>query len=146
VITLTLDARSGRFGDGAGSFGDALPLGPAQLVQDWLRHDPPTGAELEAAIEVVEDLVMPLHGRWPADEELRVVSAQAAVATLAGLASDAVTRDQLEDLFNRAAAVAQGRPRSSDPLLAQPQVMATVLVLREAMHHLGFTRLVLARP
>jgi hypothetical protein len=146
VITLTLDAHSARFSDGARTFGQALALGPAQLVQGYLRHDPPTGAELEAAIEVAEDLVMPLHGHWPADEELRVVSTETAVATLAGLGSDAVTRDQLEDLFNRAAAVAQGRPRSSDPQLAQPQVMATLLVLREVMHHLGFTRLVLARP
>jgi hypothetical protein len=140
VITLALDAESARFADG-----DALALGPARLVREWLRHDPPTGAELEAAIEVVEDLVMPLHGRWPADEELRVVSAEAAVGKLAALAGERLTRDALEDVFNRAAAVAQGRPRSRDPELAQGQVMATVLVLREAMHHLGFTRLVLAR-
>jgi len=89
---------------------------------------------------------MPLHGRWPADEELRVLSAEPAVATLAALASDHLTRDEFEHLFSRAAAVAQGRPRSSDPQLADPQVMAVVLVVREAMHHLGFTRLVLARP
>jgi hypothetical protein len=38
-------------------------------------------------------------------------------------------------------AIAQGRPASSDPALADPETVAALVILREVMHHLGFTQL-----
>jgi hypothetical protein len=142
MITLALGPRSASFRAPGGFVSDALPLGPALLRERWLRHDPPQPQELEAAIEAVEDLVMPLHGRWPADASLHVVFAQSALLPIAGAE---LTRDQLELLFDRAAAIVLGRPGSSDPALADADAIAELVILREVMHHLGFTGLVLAR-
>ncbi len=144
MITLALDAESGRFITAqAQPLSAALPLGASALCAQWLRHDPPTALEVEAAIEAVEDLVMPLHGRWPADAELCVQLQDRAAASFSVLAGPRLARAQLESLFDRAAAIAMGRPASSDPQLADARVIAILLVVREAMHHLGFTHAIL---
>ena len=140
MITLELGARTSRFSLDGRALTDTLPLGAALLREQWLRHDPPQPQELEAAIEAVEDVVMPLHRVLPAYAMLCVVASAADSAVLAPLA-EARTRDQLEALFDRAAAIAQGRPARSDPALAGAEVMAALVIVREVMHHLGFTQL-----
>lgn len=142
MIRLALDAGSARFWQGDRALTGPLPLGAGLLRARWVRHDPPQPQELEAVIEAVEDVVMPLHRLWPADDTLQVHAPQLDLGPLAA----ARTRDELESLFDRAAAVAQGRPRSSDPDLADPQRVAALVVLREVMHHLGFIRLEFAAP
>lgn len=138
MITLALGARSSQFTVDGKPLTPVLPLAPSLLREQWLRHAPPRPQELEAAIEAVEDLVMPLHRVLPPAEVLHVLAADG--APLAALAQ-ARTRDELEALFNRAAAIAQGRPASSDPALADPETVAALVILREVMHHLGFTQL-----
>jgi len=140
MITLELGARTSRFSLDGRALTDTLPLGPVLLREQWLRHDPPQAQELEAAIEAVEDVVMPLHRVLPAGDTLCVVTSAADSAVLAALA-EAGTRDRLEALFDRAAAIAQGRPARSDPALANAEVMAALVIVREVMHHLGFTQL-----
>jgi hypothetical protein len=141
MITLVLGPRSAQFTAQGEPLTGVLPLGPALLREQWLRHAPPRPQELEAAIEAVEDLVMPLHRVLPAGVTLHVESVErAALAPLA----QARTRDELEALFDRAAAIAQGRPASSDPELADPETVAALVLLREVMHHLGFTQLRIA--
>jgi hypothetical protein len=139
MTTLVLGARAGRFLPQ-----DLLaPVGAQLLVDTVLRHDPPTALEAEAAIEVIEEAVMPLHSQLAAGGELLVQGGEEvrALAALAGTQLDAAA---VEDLFERAAALAQGRPRGSDPVLAQPAVFACLLILREVLHHLGFSGLRLA--
>jgi hypothetical protein len=145
MITLELGERASRFSVDGRPLTEPLPLGASLLRAQWLRHDPPHAHELEAAIEAVENLVMPLHRVLPADDTLCVVTPAGGAAPFAPL-MEAGTRDQLEGLFNRAAAIAQGRPTGSDPALADPQVMAALVILREVMHHLGFTQLRFAPP
>jgi hypothetical protein len=137
MIRLALAGRTLRFLRGGEVLSPAVPLGPALLRATCLRHDPPTGPELEAAVEAVEEAVMPLHGRWQADPQLEVAVEAPWPAALPA----ALDRQSLEDLFDRAAAVAQGRPASSDPALADPELVAWLVLLREVMHHLGFERL-----
>jgi len=138
MITFELGARSSQFTADGKPLTPMLPLGTSLLGEQWLRHAPPRPQELEGAIEAVEDLVMPLHRVLPPAEALHVLAADSAL--LAPLAQ-ARTRDELEALFNRAAAIAQGRPASSDPALADPETVAALVILREVMHHLGFTQL-----
>lgn len=45
------DATALRFD---GGYNVTLPVGPAGLARNALRHDPPTPAELENAIDLVE--------------------------------------------------------------------------------------------
>jgi hypothetical protein len=143
MITLELGAGDARFITAGGEL--PLALGIASLRARWLREDPPKAAGLEAAIETVEDAVMPLHGRWPRTDLLQVRSAEAALASISALAGTSLDIEDLEALFQRAAAVALGRPASADPELARGEVVAALVILREVMHHLGFTRLALYR-
>ena len=49
---------------------------------------------------------------------------------------------RLEQLFQRLAAIALGRPAASEGLPADPHFFAAALLLRELMHHLGVERVV----
>ena len=141
MTTLVLGERAARFLPQ----GLVAPVGPRLLCDTVLRHDPPTALEAEAAIEAIEDAVMPLHRQLVPDGELLVQGGEGvrALAALAGTELDAAA---IEALFERAVALAQGRPRTADPVLAQPSVFACLLILREVLHHLGFTTLRLAPP
>ena len=64
-----------------------------------------------------------------------------AIGRSAGLADGAVSvlsLDQAERLFDLLAALAMGRPAASAGIPADPQFAATLLILRESMHHLKF--------
>ena len=139
MITLELGSERSCFDTPAGEV--TLALGTKALRARWLPGDPPTAAGLEAAIEAVEDAVMPLHGRWPPDALLQVRASSDSLRTLAVLAGTATDRDGLEALFSRATAVVMGRPVAHDPELAQGEVVAALVILREVLHHLGFERL-----
>jgi len=68
------------------------------------------------------------------------------IATLAGIAQGPVRTlpvDAMEHLFHRFAAVSEGRPASQEGLPADAAFAATLLVLRELMHHLPFAALTL---
>jgi len=144
MITLELGERASHFSVDGQPLTGPLPLGATLLRERWLRHDPPQPQELEAAIEAVEDVVMQLHRALPAGDTLRVLAPAGRPAPFAPL-MQARTREELEALFNRAAAIAQGRPASRDPVLADPEVVAALVILREVMHHLGFTQLQFAQ-
>jgi hypothetical protein len=49
-----------------------------------------------------------------------------------------LTLDEVEGLFNRLVAVSQGRPASQEKLPTDTLFFASLLVLREFMHHLRF--------
>lgn len=118
-----------------------LPLGTRALAGRVLRHRPPTPLEIETAIEQVEDVVMPARARLPA--RFDVVSADPRVARIAreALGTDApggvMDLEALERVFDRLAALSQGRPVSQDALPLDEGFVAGLIVLREAMHHLG---------
>jgi hypothetical protein len=137
--TLMLGPREARFLPAD----RVAPVGPQLLQEQVLRHVPPTALEAELAIEVIEEAVMPLHREVGGGGGTLRVEGGAEVQALAALAGALLDAQAVEDLFSRAAAIAQGRPAASDPVLAQPAVFATLLILREVLHHLAFARLAL---
>lgn len=137
--TLVLGPREARFLPA----NRVAPVGPQLLQEQVLRHAPPTALEAELAIEVIEEAVMPLHREVGGGGDLRIEGG-AEMRALADLAGPLLDAQAVEDLFSRAAAIAQGRPVSADPVLAQPAVFAALLILREVLHHLHFARLRLA--
>jgi hypothetical protein len=52
----------------------------------------------------------------------------------------------VERVFNRLAAVAQGRPAAHEGLPEDPAFAARLLVLRELMHHMPFAAVTLLSP
>jgi hypothetical protein len=75
---------------------------------------------------------------------LRVTIASACAVSLAlGKGESAVALADVEQLFQQLAAVAEGRPVASSGLPAGRTFAATLLILREFMHHLGFDSIVI---
>lgn len=121
-----------------------LPVGPQGLVDTALRHDPPTPAELERAIDLIEDA---LAGSRVADVDRGGLStADPLLLALPGLGSGSsvLGRDAVEGLFQRLASRAHGVPVASDELPYGRDIAAALLILRECMHHLAFDRVTAA--
>jgi len=116
-----------------------LPFGIATLTRRYLRHTPPTPLELEMAIEEIEPAIMALSLRLPANTVLALGGPEAARLNLPTAGQH---RDEVEQLFQRLAAIALGRPAASEGLPADPHFFAAALLLRELMHHLGVERVV----
>ena len=119
-----------------------VQVGTATSGHVAFRHDPPTPVELENAIEVVENEVMPLSKRLPRPSVLigvgRAIRAIARAAAKAGDGKVRLPLDEVELLFQQLAAVSQGRAVSSSGLPPGIAFAASLLILREFMHHLGF--------
>ena len=122
------------------AFQRSLPLGAVRTARDCFRHTPPNALEIETAIMVVEDEVMPLRAQLAGGSAL--CSSDAGVAQIALLAGvspgDSLSLDALERVFNRLADVASGAPVASSGLPADPAFAARLVILREFMHHAGF--------
>ncbi len=115
-----------------------LPVGPRDLADAVLRHEPPTPFELERAIDVVEDALTGT-GLARADRG-DLVTSDALLAALPSLGTPGarVGRDAVEALFQRLASRSLGTPVTASELPSGHDFAAALLVLRECMHHLGF--------
>jgi exopolyphosphatase/pppGpp-phosphohydrolase len=132
-----------REGDKSGASSLSLDLGTDSTARLFFRADLPRPQELERAIDHVED------------ELMRAVAWSAGPTTLAtehplvlGLAQPGavVQRDAVEALFQRLASGALGDPSALKGLPSGREAAATLLILRELMHHLGFSQVVVAPP
>ncbi|MCW5636076.1 MAG: hypothetical protein KIT17_22260 [Rubrivivax sp.] len=118
-----------------------LPVGLRDLAEVVLRHEPPTPAELERAIDVVEDalagsrLAQGAHGDLVTVDPVRLA--------LPGLDAPGacLTRDDVESLFQRLASRALGMPASAAGSPHGRELAAAIVIVRECMHHLGFDRI-----
>lgn len=124
-----------------------LPLGTASLARQWMRHTPPTPLDIEHAIEQTEDVIMPLAAKLVRTEQLQLRGSGAALILQGvGAVPDTVLRwnlEEVEDLFNRIAMVSQGRPSAHEALPTAPEFYAAMVILRECLHHLRFSGVVL---
>jgi hypothetical protein len=113
-----------------------LPIGTARPGARAFRSSPPDALDLEDAIEGIEDAVMPLARTLPPGA--RLVTADLLASRIPGAGGGELSRDAVERAFNLLADVAEGRPASHGGEVVQPELAAYVLILREAMHHLGY--------
>lgn len=121
--------------------GGVLDLGWRTLAREHLKHDPPSPLELENAIAAIEDGIAAARIAVPGES-----SAESAdpflrrIAASAGLPAEgpaALSREAVEQMFQRLASRAPGLP-------AGPRFAATLLILRELMHHLRIASLSLS--
>lgn len=121
----------------------SLAIGSHKTTAAYFKHHPPTPAEVENAILAVEDEVMRARTLLHPDSALYTTdSAICEIAVLAG-ASPLLSLDALERLFQRWAAVTNGSPASQQGIPNDAAFGATLLILREFMHHLKFTSITL---
>lgn len=145
IATLRLGAQQTSVSvQGEGGHVDpvTLAVGVQQLATDYFRHVPPTPLEIENAIVAVEDEIMRVHERVRGGAVLQTDDAAIrALARAAGLADAPILHLSLEAVehqFDLLAARVQGRPASSAGIPTDASFAATLLILREFMHHLGF--------
>jgi len=123
-----------------------LSLGAQRIAQDYFHHTPPTPDEIETAIMVVEDEISRIRHDIPAGSQLFSDDPQLLnIALLAGVApgeSAELSLAATERMFDRLARVINGRPAHVEGLPDEGSFAATLLILREFMHHLAFEKIV----
>lgn len=129
----------------------SLTVGRHKTAHTFFRRDVPTPLELENAIASVEDEVYLAHRQyaqqpgaaraawWSTDPHLVALAELAGVPR--GPATMLLTLEAMERLFQRLAAVSEGRPAASEGLPESVEFATTLLLLRELMHHMPFGQL-----
>ena len=153
VTVLHVGAQQTEVASGTGPAPAArfnLAIGAGKTAADLFRHAPPTPAELENAIMVVEDALFPLRALASAASVLRADDpALRQIALRAGAADGAEIElpvEAVERLFDRLASLVLGRPASSAGIPADAGFAATLLILREFMHHVKFASIRISAP
>jgi exopolyphosphatase/pppGpp-phosphohydrolase len=125
-----------------------LPIGSKRTAADFFKHTPPTPGELENAIMAVEDEVTRLRAITAADSTLFTADAAIReIAIISGVPDQSesiLTIEAMEQTFEKLAAVTLGRPAFSGGIPANAAFAATLLILRELMHHLQFASIIIA--
>jgi exopolyphosphatase/pppGpp-phosphohydrolase len=152
IAILHIGAERSAIAAGIGAAPQKLwtfALGVRKIAANYFRHQPPTAGELEQAIMMVEDAIAPLRDKIPVGAKLFTADpALSDIARAVGI-SDApsvnLTLDAVEMTFQRLAAVVHGRSASREGLPENNDFAATLLILRECLHHLGFSSITLMR-
>lgn len=115
-----------------------IGVGVDDIVGSVFRHDP-TAIEIERAIDRVEDALGASGARQSERGELRV--AYPPLLAALGLTADGMrlSRDEVEARFERLAAAALGQPGALAGVPVDRAGAAALLILRECMHHLGYS-------
>lgn len=122
-----------------------IQLGVSALARRYFNAPRLGEAAIEAAITEVEDRVMPLRSQLELGS--RHVTRDRGVRAVAGVLGPvtepwvALSTDAVEQLFNRWVSIALGRPATQDALPTSGEFAATLLVLREWLHHLSCTEI-----
>ncbi len=116
-------------------------LGAARIAREFFQHDPPTSREIERAIDFAEDEIMRLGLRAGVDTTL--LSTSATLQPWAAAAGPTMAIETVEQWFQRLASAAHGRPGGLQGLPPGREAAATLLVLREFMHHGGHPSIVI---
>ncbi|MEO8119512.1 MAG: alpha/beta hydrolase-fold protein [Rhodoferax sp.] len=146
VTLLHIGADQTTVATGSGAEGRApltLALGSQKTTSDFFKHSPPTPLEMENAIMAIEDEVSRAR-TWIADDSVLYSTDPVVreIALMAGVTDQpelTLSIEAVEQTFERLAAVTLGRPASSDAIPADAAFAATLLILREFMHHLQFS-------
>lgn len=148
VLHIGADATTVAVGDGAAPAASrTLAMGARRTAREYFRQSPPGRLEFEIAIEPVEDEITMVVGMLPPASTLYSTDlALRHIALLAGVAESAAMRlelDAMERVFSRLAAVIQGTPAAREGIPEDNAFAATLLILREFMHHLRFSSIVI---
>jgi phospholipase/carboxylesterase len=110
-------------------------VGTARIARDVFRHDPPTAQEIERAIDMTEDAIMQL-GR-PHDIRAPLLSSSPVLRPWAALSGTTMTIELVEQWFQQLASASLGQPSAMRGLPTGQEAAATLLLLREFLHHRG---------
>lgn len=146
VVVLHIGTEQTAVASGSNREPDAvmvLEIGSHKTSTDYFRHTPPAPLELENAIAKIEDAVARVRPMIAENSTLFTTdTAIGEIAHISGVSAQPVLTlplEAVESMFERMAAISLGRPAAQDTIPASPTFAATVLILREFMHHLNFS-------
>lgn len=113
-----------------------IKLGAARIARDFFHHDPPTSREIELAIDFVEDEIMRL-GK-PAELDTALWGNGLTLRDWVAVSGQTMPVEIVEQWFQRLASASLGQTGALQGLPAGREAAATLLILREFMHHLGY--------
>jgi hypothetical protein len=122
----------------------SLDIGSDVTGSAYFHHEPPTPAEVESAINLIEDELMRAVPALP--ERTALYSKESfirIVAVNAGISDDneiVLSRQEIENVFTKFADLSMGSHASTD-IPVDSWFAAQFLILREIMHHLKFDRI-----
>ena len=145
VTVLHIGAEQTWMATGIGSDPAAmlgLAIGSRKTAAEHIRNHPPTSVDLENAIHVIEDEIARAQAITKDNSTLFTMDAIVREITLvAGLPEQQellLSRDAVERTFERLAALTLGQLPAPESLPRSNAFAASVLILREFMHHLQF--------
>lgn len=119
-----------------------MAIGSQRTARAFFQRAVPSPLELENAIATVEDeltrarpLVQDRPRLYTTDAAIRAIAVLSGVTE--GVAME-LSIEALERSFDRLTSIALGRPASHEGLPDDKPFAATLLILRELMHHLQF--------
>lgn len=119
--------------------------GRTRLASEYLARWPPRPSDVENAIATIEDELMRAPRNLRGIEVKSDAPVLREIARAAGVPDAArLSRDVVERTFERLAAVASGRPNAQERLPEETGFAASLLILRELMHHLDISSIALA--
>ncbi|GET23321.1 hypothetical protein [Prolixibacter denitrificans] len=116
-----------------------LEAGYQTIANRFFQQDIPTEAETEYAINYIEDELMSSKDLLNRNEIL--ISSDEHMAEVFrknDFAQSRYSRREVESLFSQYASIITGRPSSLNRQSVTREDFATILLLREITHHLGF--------
>ncbi len=117
----------------------SLNFGYEVVTSKFFKNHIPTEAETEYAIYFIEDHLM--SNKELINQQETLVSESKALADVLaknGLQKGKHSRRTIEDLFNNYARIVMGTPSTLMDIEITKEDFATLLILREIMHHLNF--------
>lgn len=121
-----------------------LDLGAARIARKFFRHDPPDSHEIERAIDFVEDEILGLG--QPPEGATPLWSASPMLQPWGAVSGPTASIEDVEQWFQRLALAAHGQVSALSGLPAGREAAATLLVLREFMHHRGHVSVAFVEP
>jgi len=121
-----------------------LDLGAVRIASTFFHHDPPTSLEIERAIDFAEDEIMRL-GR-PGTVGTPLWSTAPALQAWCAVSGPNLTIERVEQWFQRLASASLGQLGAWQGLPTGRQAAATLLVLREFLHHRGHASVSIVEP
>ena len=119
-----------------------LDVAAIDIATRLFRHDPPTSGEIEQAIDWVEDALATTGLKQAVRGDLVLDDPMLFEQLGLDAEGERMARDQLEARFQRLASISLGHPRAQDDPPSESMAAALLLILRECVHHLGYSGLV----
>jgi exopolyphosphatase/pppGpp-phosphohydrolase len=120
----------------------ALHIGFVKTAKEFFQHNPPTPRELEDAIATIEDELARARAIVVNDSMLittdKVVLEIVRTAGIGSVSGPMLSIEVVEQLYQRLAAVSSGAPPTQEETKLYAVHAATIVILREAMHHLRY--------